>query len=281
MPPRWVCVAIVAFWLGTNGWLLWQDVWPNLQPGQPPPFTIDLVDEVQLNRPPETVWLIQANGEQAPSYRGRTWVKRDRPADVYTLHFLVKPIGPDDPADAKKVRRQWVKQMDTECRVTPAGHLRGLWARVETTVGVTATLRGEVRGESFLGHYQVDGPGVPITLKGDLDPVPVAHNGAVFLSFHPAQRIDPKYLSPGQTWREPSLGLSLGLQGLRPGLSFVQARVRPDPETVRWKEKDFPCLVIEYTEEEQQMRTWVERKGGLVLKQEAALGNERWVLKRD
>jgi hypothetical protein len=26
MPPRWLCVGIVTFWLATTGWLVWSEV---------------------------------------------------------------------------------------------------------------------------------------------------------------------------------------------------------------------------------------------------------------
>src|ERR1700687_1039638 len=70
MPPRWVIVGIVAFWLVMTGWLFFRELWPRLQPGQPPPFRIDLADEAQNNIPIR--WSIIKDGED----RGyaRTWV---------------------------------------------------------------------------------------------------------------------------------------------------------------------------------------------------------------
>jgi hypothetical protein len=34
-----------------SAWMFSRDIWPDLQPGQPPPYTIDLVDEAGLQRP--------------------------------------------------------------------------------------------------------------------------------------------------------------------------------------------------------------------------------------
>ena len=50
MPPRAVCLAILLFWLGVNGYLLYHDLLPRLAPGQAPPYTIDLVEEAQVQR---------------------------------------------------------------------------------------------------------------------------------------------------------------------------------------------------------------------------------------
>src|SRR5207253_2067046 len=46
MPPRWMTWAIVAFWLATTTWLVVREVAPRWRAGEPPPYTIDLTDEV-------------------------------------------------------------------------------------------------------------------------------------------------------------------------------------------------------------------------------------------
>ncbi len=51
MPPRGIIAGIVIFWIGMSGWLFFREFWPQLQPGQPPPFRIDLADEAQNNIP--------------------------------------------------------------------------------------------------------------------------------------------------------------------------------------------------------------------------------------
>src|SRR5260370_40827114 len=70
MPPRWLTLSIFALWIFMTGWLFVRDYWPQLQPGQPPPFRIDLADEAQNNIPVR--WSIFKDGKG----RGyaRTWV---------------------------------------------------------------------------------------------------------------------------------------------------------------------------------------------------------------
>jgi hypothetical protein len=63
-----------------TSWLFVRDYWPQLQPGQPPPFRIDLADEAQNNIPVR--WSIFKDGED----RGyaRTWVNfRSREDDSH------------------------------------------------------------------------------------------------------------------------------------------------------------------------------------------------------
>src|SRR5262245_26895027 len=47
MPSRFFCLSIVAFWLATTGWWFYQEVGLPLWYDEPPPFTIDLADEVR------------------------------------------------------------------------------------------------------------------------------------------------------------------------------------------------------------------------------------------
>src|SRR5262245_38416076 len=51
MPSRIVCLGIILVWLGFNGWLFFRDLLPRLMPGQPPPYTIDIVEETKTRRP--------------------------------------------------------------------------------------------------------------------------------------------------------------------------------------------------------------------------------------
>src|SRR3712207_6187113 len=90
MPGRWLSLAIIASWLGTTGWLLWHDVWPRWRPNQPPPYTIDLIEEVNTDPryKPRIRWEVSQNGEEV--FRAWTWVERPRPG-VFELKAEVKP----------------------------------------------------------------------------------------------------------------------------------------------------------------------------------------------
>ncbi|MBX3438042.1 MAG: hypothetical protein KF861_11170, partial [Planctomycetaceae bacterium] len=62
MPPRWLSLLIVACWLVLNSWLFYRELLPRLLPGQPPPLTVDLVEEAQTRRI-STVWSVLQNGK--------------------------------------------------------------------------------------------------------------------------------------------------------------------------------------------------------------------------
>src|SRR5262245_32918639 len=71
MPPRWLTALIVAFWLGTTGWLVYRQVVDRVHSGEPPPFAIDLTDEVSANT---IAWNVLQKGERIGM--GRSWVRR-------------------------------------------------------------------------------------------------------------------------------------------------------------------------------------------------------------
>src|SRR5438067_2473565 len=46
MPHRSIVAAIVLAWLFANGWLFYRQVWPHWRSGDPPPYSIDLAEEL-------------------------------------------------------------------------------------------------------------------------------------------------------------------------------------------------------------------------------------------
>src|SRR5262245_3307496 len=49
MPPRWATVTIIGFWLIAMAWMTVREIVPRLRVGGPPPYIIDLTDEVSGN----------------------------------------------------------------------------------------------------------------------------------------------------------------------------------------------------------------------------------------
>jgi hypothetical protein len=87
MPPRWVRVAIVVFWLAVTGYLFWRDLLPRLQPGQPPPYAVELVEEARTSRAYVT-WLVERDGVLVA--HARTRVEHPR-RDVFELVCQLRP----------------------------------------------------------------------------------------------------------------------------------------------------------------------------------------------
>src|SRR5215217_7475944 len=96
MPPRWLCLLILLFWTGFNGWLFFDDLLPRLLPHQPPPYTIDLTEEAQLRRP-YIEWIVLCDDKQV--FRAQTSVAhpgyQDKSQhDVFEMKSKFIPVGP-------------------------------------------------------------------------------------------------------------------------------------------------------------------------------------------
>lgn len=119
----------------------------------------------------------------------------------------------------------------------------------------------------------------PIQL--DLPPTPVSHTGSVLMPLHPVSRVSG--LRPGQHWHQPLVDPLRDSFAALPGTRSLNAYVLPQPQMLKWGTSETSCLVIEYTDDENEPmgRTWVERSTNNVLQQEAILEGSRWIMTRD
>jgi hypothetical protein len=236
MPPRWLCIVIVAFWLAVTGWLFCHDLLPRLLPGQPPVYAIELVEEAQNNRA-DANWLVHKDGGKDPIARATTSIgsqgqgvfaqaevagsdeEQDlvgisRPRQgVFELVAKVtpaaKPVGQSIPpflAEGILVHR-----LRSAYRVNETGELTGLWAmfrgKPELPSGpdspdVHLWLEGKVHGVQMTTRLQ--GEITPFllparTISLDLPRAPIGRGEAVLMPLHPVNR--HRGLIPGQTWQ--------------------------------------------------------------------------------
>lgn len=288
MPPRWLALLIVVFWMGSSAWLFWRDLWPNLRPGEPPPYTVDLVEEAQRGKS-KVYWTVTHN--DLPAFAAETWVEHNPNDDTFTLweEFHPKALRQDGPVRGLLQ----IVAMKSQCRVSREGNLLSLQAAFTAKLTrqiadfqgeIQASFAGEVRDGQFRPHYTVTSTS-PLfsgrSLKGKLAAVDVSRRGAVLLPLHPVNRMVG--LRRGQTWRVPEVNLfaltTTAFFG--EGMHYLQARVLPEPQPVRYGTQDVPCLVVEYQGEDMTAHTYVEEKTGLVLKQELTQDHDRWALVRE
>jgi hypothetical protein len=320
MPPRWLSVAIVVSWLAATAWLIWRDLWPSWRPGEPPPFHIDLVEEVQKADKPPIFWHVRLDDQDV--FRASTWVDYHSEEDTFAFHARYQARkGLNTRAyDVAGLFR--VAGMSSEYRVNRAGELRSLRAEIEVSLkeprerlptalarffptksppprpvmpgGLSArdpaseirlALWGEVRDGQFFAHCQANAVWLDQLRQIDLPPTTVSHNGSVLLPLHPVNRIHG--LRPGRTWRQPLVDPFRDAFAALPGFSgephAVLARVLPEPQPLQRSDNDTAsCLVIEYEDEGEIVgRTWVEQDSERVLKQEAIIGRDHWSMTRD
>jgi hypothetical protein len=284
MPSRIVCIAIVLVWLGFNGWLFFHELLPRLLPGQPPPYTIDLVEETRTRRP-YVEWNVEHDGRRA--FRAKTYV--DHPAhDVFELVAEFKKADSAAPPPIHGLR---VNSMSSTYRVSTAGDLLGVAVRIEGQPQLaralkliagdfTATINGEVENGRLAPRLKLELPGK--TFERDLGAVTIPSGGSVLL-LHPVNRV--LGISLGQSWTlrvfDPIAG-SLGVLGGGGELQSLRAKVRPRLETFSYgKRNDVECLVIDYEGDDMKASTWVAKERGLVLCQEATLDGGKWAMYRE
>jgi hypothetical protein len=294
MPPRAVTVAIVVFWLVTLGWFFQHDVWPRLRPGERPPYTLDLSQEVTGRAGPR-FWDVRRNGRTIG--KARTWVRHNEDDDTYSL--ISKFNFHDFQVGVVQIRK-----MESTYRVTRNGYLRALDVEVEAAFDKNnkpepdfqAVVRGEVRNGVLTPHWTINSPLVFLFLgktEFDSQPVDVADNRSLLNPTQPWNRL--LNVQENRTWRielfDPLMNsVSNLLPGLGPdpGVRALEAGVLQGTQDLTWNNEEVPCLVIEYHDSQHSGvsgRTWVRQEDGLVLRQEATrndgkLDEEKLVLER-
>jgi hypothetical protein len=266
-----------------------------LRSHEPPPVTIDLVDEAQRG-PQEIHWSVRhirgtGAAEQYETYRGVSSIRYQADDDTFEMRVRLSRSLVGEPREAGGAFLP-IKSLDSVYSVTREGILRRVDFRLVFDGGLLdAVFKGEVRDGKFYGHYDIKLPGQP-DLRGDPEPVPVSSSGSILNPLHPVKRI--KNIRPGQTWLQPQVNpLRDALRALAAQRGFgkwleqdsepiLDAAVLPEAQTLRWNGRDMSCWVIEYKEKgELRARTWVETESGIVLRQEAIGDGEAWEFQRD
>jgi hypothetical protein len=290
MPSRWFCVVIIGFWLAANGWLVWREVLPALETGQPPPFTIDFLDEVEMDRPVDTAWQVRHNGRE--EYSCVTKVTPHKETDTFELSSRVRinRVKVPQPEKPRGILGDLLilEQLDSSYHVTRDGVLRETTADVVVTIDLPflnwadnrlhAHIRGVVQDGLLHVHVQGSLPGQAQSGGFALDPVPVPRRGSILTPLHPVNRI--RGLRPGQKWRQPLVNPLAGAVG-RGRHRMLDAHVLPEPQILRWRGRDVPCLVIEYQDDDCHAFTWVVQTTGLVLRQDMTAEGDRLELDRE
>ena len=317
MPPRWLGWMIVVFWLATTGWLFWHELWPRWRPGEPPPFHIDDVEEVQHkdSSMSRLFWTVERQSEKQIKpytvFRASTWVER-KEEDLYTINARLEATKDPKyrPVYVAKVFK--IDLITSTYSVTRSGQLRALEATVKVrpdweklppmfrqffrlptaiaqndplTEHFLLSIWGEVRDYQFFAHCRAELQPLGKPMQFDLPATEVSYTGSVLMPLHPVSHI--RGLRLGQSWRQPLVDplrdAFASLPGFSGGVRWLNARVLPRPEMLNLDGNETSCLVVEYTNDENELmgRTWVERDGERVLQQEAILEDGRWIMKRE
>lgn len=299
MPPRFLTVAIVAFWLATAGWFFARDLYPRYFASDRPPFSINL-DEESKSPPLAGHWIQHRHGKEIERVGSATtawdlFINQETAGEVYTL---VRARGDDDTYEVYTTQRlknlrsmlrmvplaegmQGHANIDSMMRVTADGQLVEL--DTHTAIHITAPqafrldvhVAGRVEEGQFKAGGEVRGGFLHLDLKGE--PVAMRASQGFFDPTRPWSRLYD--LQEGKTWRvvyfNPAVdSLMQSLAGTVPGFGqqihtpVIEGGVMTGTDNYFWDNREIPCQVIEYHGEGMTGKTFVRKSDGLVLRQE-------------
>src|SRR5205814_3102506 len=88
MPHRSIVAAIVLAWLFANGWLFYREVWPHWRSGDPPPYAIDLTEELGKSSVDWDIW--SGSDRKEDKIGNATSEVERRPDHTYWLRTALK-----------------------------------------------------------------------------------------------------------------------------------------------------------------------------------------------
>lgn len=295
MPPRPVVLAIVLFWTTMSSWLFYRDVWPSLRPGEPPPYVIDLADEAR-RQALHLHWFIYRRDKKIG--QAQTWVSYDQPTDTFELHSEIPKlelagIGPLR-VEAQSLEGMYRVTRDGDLREVKAElflSVRGLGLLGQQDAHAKVHLAGTVKNGTFVPKGSIGWNGQEENLP--LEPVPISGRGTVLNPLHPVGRIGG--LHRGQHWRTPIVDpLSDSIRAMirknpaldtfmskDPEIRTLEAEVLGGSHRLPWHGEDVECLIVEYRNQDLNVRIFVRESDGTVLRQVASIWGEELILERD
>lgn len=249
MPPRWLTWAIVAFWALTTLWLVLREVAPRWRAGEPPPYTIDLTDEVSGH---PIHWIV-LGGEKPGKAKSSVHRLADRTFELRTELLCTKLLLFES------------IKLDNTYQVNNQGELIGVKVKGEIQV-LGRQLKGELIGKVQDGYIAPELRGDFLGKEHVFRGEKVKVRGGILNSMALVNKISG--LQPGQRWSIPLMDplkfFSIGIQA--PTIPRLDAEVIAGE--LLWNGDQVPCFIIDYREpgkEKPAARTWVRRSDGIVL----------------
>jgi hypothetical protein len=275
MPPRWVTGAVIVFWLATTGWMVYRERQRAHHAGEPPPFFIDLTDEVGAN---VVSWNLFVPQDKKDEKVGLGTSRVHRRADrTFELHS-------DFSFTNATIMKVVFKKVTSMYRVTADGELKGLALSVhlDKVLGLAGNIEVHIFGDLEQGLFsptvEATMEGVKIKWPGELPKIKLGEHGSLVNPMHLVSKM--KGLSEGQQWTVPGLELD---QVLKLQMDIPTWHAEVTKATLLWRDQQESCFRIDYRVPDGKVAasTWVREHDGLVLRKEAEYQGKRFVLERD
>jgi len=297
MPPRFIVAIIVAFWVGSIGYLIYEEYYPWWRTDAPPPFLIELADEAS---PLAAQWSIYRGNQKIGSASTIMTCLKD---DTVELASTIENLDLNSGVPPLNIQVKIIKHHTVQ-RVTREGHLVTLFSRLHFVVSgiglrveIRSTVNGTVRDGKLHATSKLDSPLGKST--HELEPIPV-EMGSVL---NPMQPISKVRVRPGQHWKITNidpLGEVLNVSFLQHFQQATNDRGRPiklkvdtprtllarvdaDPRPWTYGGTTTSCLVIEYRSDDREVTgsTWVSAADNKVLRQEITSFGDKLVMERE
>lgn len=303
MPPRFMSIAIVAGWLAVTGWWVYRETMLYAWFSEPPPYSIDLFDEVHAQSA-AIDWSIwqddQPVGAPCPvdplkkAGSATTEIRYDAAKDVFELRgdFLFQISLLKLATSSTDFHSKYI--------VTPAGELREVRATIKARLKalaqdleMNARAVGPVRNNQLTLKIFIDQSSLWKAQLIEAEPLTLPPQAGALNPLHPVNHI--RGLRMGQRWRQPvvdplfdSLREAIKRIGMPMADShnpYLDAEVTQATLLSRFPGKDdeqIPCLLINYRNRETSVSTWVRAADEIVVQQEvfSPTLNLRLVLQR-
>jgi hypothetical protein len=285
MPPRIIVAAVVLGWLAANAWLVYREAVPYWRASGPPPYTIDLTEELGSSI---VNWKIWQKNKPKPIGRAVSQVER-QPDRSYLLRTNLY-------FDSFQLAVLEVKKLATVYHINEEGELLGVSAQClgrlkhGKDIGFDFDLEteGQVVNGEIAPKLSLNKTPLPI---GELK-LPLLRGGNVLNPMHLLNRVPG--LREGRAWRitlfDPMKSLGKALPDLQEVLQAAEGMTIPElhaevvADTLWWDGDDVPCYRIDYRkpgDPEPVAATWVRRRDGLVLQQHSTSALLELTLTRD
>jgi hypothetical protein len=282
MPHRSIVAVVVVAWLAANSLLFYREVWPHWRAGGPPPYAIDLTEELGKTH---VNWTIQMGGKDAGRADSHVERQRDR---TYRLRTNLRFTN-------FRILDLELPRISTTYHINEEGELLDLAVVFQVRLknknidlpDTELTLEGVVKDGEIAPRLLFDGNEVPVG-EGK---VAISESGSILNPMQLLNRVPG--LAEGRRWRMPMFDPMKALKGFpifaavlpaaeKMSTPYLDAEVVAD--TLRWNDEDVPCYKIEYRKQNELdpvAATWVRRRDGLVLQQQSSSGLMDMTLVRD
>ena len=214
MPPRWLTLAILGFWLLAMAWLTVREIAPRWRVGDPPPYTIDLTDEVSRQA---IEWHVLQNKERVGRAKSSVQLAADHTFELQTAFRNLK------------ISVFELRELTNTLHIDAAGKLIGFHVTAKGSAPIAGDIDVDISGHVQDGELQPEvrarAGGLQHVLRGKKAPT----RGSVLNSLQVLNRISG--LAEGQQWSGAKLKtMIVAIERVAwPAPQSLRTRLKPPP----------------------------------------------------